>query len=53
MPRHGGYESLLFYQKALIVYDATLRFCNRFFTKLDRTREQMIQAVRSGEQNIL
>jgi four helix bundle suffix protein len=53
IPPHGGYQDLLSYQKALIVYDATLHFCNRFFTKLDRTREQMIQAARSGKQNIL
>jgi four helix bundle suffix protein len=53
IPPHGGYESLLSYQKALIVYDATLYFCNRFFTKFDRTREQMTQAARSGKQNIL
>ena len=53
IPPHGGYESLLSYQKALIVFDATLYFCNRFFTKFDRTREQMIQAARSGKQNIL
>jgi four helix bundle suffix protein len=53
IPPHGGYQDLLSYQKALIVYDATLHFCNRFFSKFDRTREQMIQAARSGKQNIL
>lgn len=53
IPPHGGYQDLLSYQKALIVYDATLRFCNRFFAEFDRTREQMIQAARSGKQNIL
>ena len=53
IPPHGGYQDLLSYQKALIVYDATVYFCNRFFTKFDRTREQMIQAARSGKQNIL
>jgi four helix bundle suffix protein len=53
IPPHGGYQELLTYQKALIVYDATLYFCNRFFTRFDRTREQMIQAARSGKQNIL
>jgi hypothetical protein len=51
IPPHGGYQDLLSYQKALIVYDATVYFCNRFFTKFDRTREQMIQAARSGKQN--
>ena len=53
IPPHGGYQDLLSYQKALIVYDATVYFCNRFFTKFDRTREQMTQAARSGKQNIL
>ena len=53
IPPHGGYQDLLSYQKALIVYDATLYFCNRFSTKFDRTREQMTQAARSGQQNIL
>jgi four helix bundle suffix protein len=53
IPPHGGYQDLLSYQKALIVYDATLHFCNRFFSRFDRTREQMIQAARSGKQNIL
>jgi len=53
IPPHGDYQDLLSYQKALIVYDATVYFCNRFFTKFDRTREQMIQGARSGKQNIL
>jgi four helix bundle suffix protein len=53
IPPHGGYQDLLSYQKAMIVYDATVFFCNRFFSKFDRTREQMIQAARSGKQNIL
>ena len=53
IPPHGGYQDLLSYQKALIVYDATVHFCDRFFGKFDRTREQMIQAARSGKQNIL
>lgn len=53
IPPHGGYADLLSYQKALIVYDATVHFCNRYFSKFDRTREQMTQAARSGRQNIL
>lgn len=53
IPPHGGYQDLLSYQKALIVYDVTLHFCNQFFSKFDRTREQMIQAACSGTQNIL
>lgn len=53
IPAHGGYADLLSYQKAEIVYDSTIFFCERFFDKYDRTREQMIQAVRSGKQNII
>jgi four helix bundle protein len=53
IPPHGGYKSLLSYQKAEIVYDATVRFCERYLTKRDRTYDQMVQAARSGKQNIV
>jgi four helix bundle suffix protein len=53
LPPHGGYESLLSFQKSRIVYDATVRFCDRFIDKYSRTTDQMIQAARSGKQNIL
>ena len=53
IPPHGGYQKLLSYQKALVVYDATLYFCNRFIDKRSRTHDQMVQAARSGKQNIL
>ena len=53
IPPHGGYEDLLSFQKARIVYDGTVRFCERFFPKRDRTVSQMVQAARSGKQNIL
>ena len=53
IPPHGGYEDLLSFQKARIVYDGTVRFCERFLEKRDRTVDQMIQAARSGKQNIL
>lgn len=52
IPPHGGYRKLLSYQKAEIVYDATVYFCKRFLEKRDRTYDQMIQAARSGKQNI-
>lgn len=52
MPPHGGYQKLRSYQKAEIVYDATVHFCNRFISKRDRTHDQMVQAARSGKQNI-
>lgn len=52
IPSHGGYRSLLSYQKAEIVFDGTVYFCNRFLKKPDRTIDQMVQAARSGKQNI-
>jgi four helix bundle suffix protein len=53
IPPHGGYRKLLSYQKAEIVYDATVHFCARFLDKHDRTCGQMVQAARSGKQNII
>jgi len=53
IPKHGGYENLKSYQKAEIVYDGTVYFTNRFFKKYDRTIGQMVQAARSGKQNIV
>jgi four helix bundle suffix protein len=53
IPPHGGYEDLLSFQKARIVYDGTVRFCERFLDRRDRTVGQMVQAARSGKQNIL
>ena len=53
IPRHGGYENLLSFQKARIVYDGTVWFCKHYLNKRDRTYDQMVQAARSGKQNIL
>jgi four helix bundle suffix protein len=53
IPPHGGYQQLLSYQKAKIVYDGTVWFCDHFVDRRDRTRDQMIQAARSGKQNII
>ena len=52
IPTHGGYRNLFSYQKAEIIYDGTVYFTNRFFHKYDRTIGQMVQAARSGKQNI-
>lgn len=52
IPKHGGYQSLIAYQKAEIIFDGTIYFTNRFFSRYDRTVEQMTQAARSGKQNI-
>jgi len=53
IPPHGNYRALLSYKKAAIVYDLTFRFCERFLKKGDRTIDQMVQAARSGKQNIV
>lgn len=50
---HGGYKNLLSYQKAQIVFDATVTFCDRFIPRRSRTHDQMVQAARSGKQNIV
>ena len=52
IPSHGGYEDLRGFQVAQLVYDATLVFCDRFIDKKSRTHDQMVQAARSGRQNI-
>lgn len=52
IPEHGGYQKLITYQRAQIIYDATIYFTRRFLSKGDRTVDQMIQAARSGKQNI-
>ena len=53
IPVHGNYRALLSYQKAEVICDFTYRFCHRFLSNLDRTNDQMIQAARSGKQNIV
>jgi four helix bundle suffix protein len=52
IPPHGGYEKLFAYRKSEIIYDATVRFCDRFIDKRSRTHDQMVQAARSGNKNI-
>jgi four helix bundle suffix protein len=52
IPPHGGYRELKSYQMAEIVHDATVVFCSRFIDFRSRTRDQMVQAARSGKQNI-
>ena len=52
IPPHGGYEKLFSYPKTQIIYDATVRFCDRFIDKRSRTHDQMVQAARSGNKNI-
>ncbi len=52
IPTHGGYRHLKSFQIAQLTYDVTVRFCNRYIEKRSRTHDQMVQAARSGVQNI-
>ncbi len=52
IPPHGGYRDLKSYQTAEIIHDGTVVFCNRFIDVRSRTNDQMVQAARSGKQNI-
>jgi four helix bundle suffix protein len=52
IPRHGGYRRLRSFQTAQLIYDGTVAFCHRFVDKRSRTHDQMVQAARSGVQNI-
>jgi restriction system protein len=52
IPPHGGYRELKSYQYAEIVYDGTVAFCGKFVSLRSRTHDQMVQAARSGKQNI-
>ena len=52
IPPHGGYQKLKSFQMAEIVYDATVAFCDRLIDRRSRTHDQMVQAARSGRQNI-
>lgn len=53
IPPHGNYQNLICYQKSEVVFDLTFRFCQRFLNRGDRTVDQMVQAARSGKQNIV
>ncbi|MEW6355007.1 MAG: four helix bundle suffix domain-containing protein [Planctomycetota bacterium] len=52
IPKHGGYRKLKSFQIAQLVYDVTVRFCDRYIPPKSRTHDQMVQAARSGTQNI-
>jgi four helix bundle suffix protein len=52
IPQHGGYRKLKSFQVAQLVYDVTVRFSERYVDRRSRTRDQMVQAARSGVQNI-
>ena len=50
--KHGGYRKLKSFRVAQLVYDVTVRFCDRYIDKRSRTHDRMVQAARSGVQNI-
>jgi len=52
IPPHGGYQKLKSFQIAQLIYDVTVRFCDRYIDRRSRTHDQMVQAARSGTQNI-
>ncbi|NLG15794.1 MAG: four helix bundle protein [Fibrobacter sp.] len=52
IPKHGGYRNLKSFQVAQLVYDVTVRFVDRYIDRFSRTKDQMVQAARSGVQNI-
>lgn len=52
LPQGGGYKNLRVYQITEVIYDLTYHFAHRFLRPGDRTIDQMIQAARSGKQNI-
>lgn len=52
IPPHGGYRKLKSFQVAQLAYDVTVRFCDRYISPRSRTHDQMVQAARSGVQNI-
>lgn len=52
IPKHGGYRNLKSFQIAQLIFDVTARFSDRYISKFSRTHDQMVQAARSGVQNI-
>ncbi|MBU1694818.1 MAG: four helix bundle suffix domain-containing protein [Verrucomicrobia bacterium] len=52
IPPHGGYRKLKSFQLAELVFDLTVRFCDQYIPPRSRTHDQMVQAARSGVQNI-
>jgi len=52
IPKHGGFENLKTFQLAELIYDITVRFCDRYINPRSRTHDQMEQAARSGSRNI-
>ena len=51
--RQGNHRNLICYRKAELIYDITYHFAHSAFSKGNRTIDQMVQAARSGKQNIV
>jgi four helix bundle suffix protein len=52
LPKHGGHEHTKTWQLADLIYDVTVRFCDKYVDRRSRTHDQMVQAARSGCQNL-
>jgi four helix bundle suffix protein len=52
IPKHGGYENTKTWQLADLIYDVTVRFCDKYVDRRSRTHDQMVQSARSGCQNL-
>ena len=52
IPKHGGYRRLKTFQLSTVIYDVTVKFCDKYLDRRSRTEDQMVQAARSGRQNI-
>jgi len=52
IPKHGGYENTKTWQLADVIYDVTVRFCDKYVDRRSRTHDQMVQSARSGCQNL-
>ena len=52
LPKHGGYKHTKTWQLADLIYDVTVRFCDKYVDRRSRTHDQMVQAARSGAQNL-
>ena len=52
LPKKGNFRNLIAFQKTECIYDITYYFAHKYLEKSDRTIDQMIQAARSGRQNI-
>jgi four helix bundle suffix protein len=52
IPPHGGHENLKTWQLADLLYDITVRFCDKYVDPRSRTHDQMVQAARSGSHNL-